>query len=86
MALTYLAWNRLQMEDEDEDQRSEAVLRLSNHYINKSFEFRKFSFAVDILDYSSNNDIAWKISEMMKRVPCNFLLFIFIIVLLIVKE
>jgi len=45
---------------------------LSIHYINKSFEFRKFSLAVDILDYSSDEEYAWKIDEMLEGVPCNF--------------
>jgi len=72
VALTYLAWERFATKGGDEDERSAAVLGLSIHYINKSFEFRKFSLAVDILDYSSDEDYARKIDEMLERVPCNF--------------
>jgi hypothetical protein len=72
VALTYLAWERFATKGGDEDERSAAVLGLSIHYINKSFEFRKFALAVDILDYSSDEDYARKIDEMLERVPCNF--------------
>jgi len=70
VALTYLAWERFATKGGDEDERSAAVLGLSIHYINKSFEFRKITFSVDILVDPSANDFARMIDETMKRVPC----------------
>jgi len=69
VAFTFIDWERYKEEDQHD---SEVVVCLCIHYINKSFEFRKFALAVDILDYSSDEDYARKIDEMLERVPCNF--------------
>ncbi len=67
VAFTFIDWERYKEEDQHD---SEVVVCLCIHYINKSFEFRKITFSVDILVDPSANDFARMIDETMKRVPC----------------
>ena len=67
VAFTFIDWERYKEEDQH---GSEVVVCLCIHYINKSFEFRKITFSVDILVDPSANDFARMIDETMKRVPC----------------
>ena len=67
VAFTFIDWERYKEEDQHD---SEVVVCLCIHYINKSFEFRKITFSVDILVDPSANDFARMIDDTMKRVPC----------------
>jgi hypothetical protein len=67
VVFTFIDWERYKEEDQHD---SEVVVCLCIHYINKSFEFRKITFSVDILVDPSANDFARMIDDTMKRVPC----------------